>query len=239
MIFAFLPGGRKGRERHGADHLQAPHRRPSLTTARLSSWCRRRCCWPTGAALFHPHAVYRAARVRLCTGHPAGGAAHLLQVFRHLHALSLRFHLERQTGGLTWRHRARHPLDRFADQLHALQHPADADRDRPGNRHPALQLRRGVRPHHPRGADLLHRIYGQGHNWRTALRRHANELDSAANARAIDNLINFETVKYFSNEEYEARRYDEQLENGPTRRSATRPRCRCSTSARRRSSRWR
>ncbi|MBX3687580.1 MAG: ABC transporter ATP-binding protein/permease, partial [Rhodocyclaceae bacterium] len=49
-------------------------------------------------------------------------------------------------------------------------------------------------------------------NWRTALRRHANELDSAANARAIDSLINFETVKYFNNEEYEARRYDEQLE---------------------------
>ncbi|MBS0555476.1 MAG: ABC transporter ATP-binding protein/permease, partial [Proteobacteria bacterium] len=49
-------------------------------------------------------------------------------------------------------------------------------------------------------------------NWRTALRRQANELDSAANSRAIDSLINFETVKYFNNEEYEARRYDEQLQ---------------------------
>ena len=48
-------------------------------------------------------------------------------------------------------------------------------------------------------------------NWRTALRRKANELDSAANARAIDSLLNFETVKYFNNEEFEARRYDDQL----------------------------
>ena len=49
-------------------------------------------------------------------------------------------------------------------------------------------------------------------NWRTGLRRQANELDSAANARAIDSLINFETVKYFNNEAFEARRYDEQLQ---------------------------
>jgi ABC-type transport system involved in Fe-S cluster assembly fused permease/ATPase subunit len=49
-------------------------------------------------------------------------------------------------------------------------------------------------------------------NWRTALRREANELDSAANARAIDSLINYETVKYFNNEEFEARRYDEQMQ---------------------------
>ena len=48
-------------------------------------------------------------------------------------------------------------------------------------------------------------------NWRTALRRQANELDSAANARAIDSLINFETVKYFNNEAFEARRYDTEL----------------------------
>jgi ABC-type transport system involved in Fe-S cluster assembly fused permease/ATPase subunit len=41
-------------------------------------------------------------------------------------------------------------------------------------------------------------------NWRTALRREANELDSAANTRAIDSLINYETVKYFNNEDFEA-----------------------------------
>ena len=45
-------------------------------------------------------------------------------------------------------------------------------------------------------------------NWRTHFRRQVNELDAKASARAVDSLLNFETVKYFSNEEYEARRYD-------------------------------
>ena len=43
------------------------------------------------------------------------------------------------------------------------------------------------------------------------IRRRANELDSKANTRAIDSLLNYETVKYFNNEEFEARRYDENL----------------------------
>src|SRR5258708_20761869 len=47
--------------------------------------------------------------------------------------------------------------------------------------------------------------------WRMAIRRQANELDSRANTRAIDSLLNYETVKYFGNEEFEARRYDENL----------------------------
>ncbi len=45
-------------------------------------------------------------------------------------------------------------------------------------------------------------------NWRTQFRREMNELDSKASARAVDSLLNFETVKYFGNEDYEARRYD-------------------------------
>ncbi|MET5115935.1 ABC transporter transmembrane domain-containing protein, partial [Burkholderia pseudomallei] len=48
-------------------------------------------------------------------------------------------------------------------------------------------------------------------NWRTHLRRTMNELDSRANSRAIDSLINYETVKYFGTEEWEAQRYDENL----------------------------
>jgi ATP-binding cassette subfamily B protein len=44
------------------------------------------------------------------------------------------------------------------------------------------------------------------------IRRQANELDSKANTRAIDSLLNYETVKYFNNEEYEARRYDDNLQ---------------------------
>src|SRR5690606_26728412 len=49
-------------------------------------------------------------------------------------------------------------------------------------------------------------------NWRNSLRRRATELDPAAHARAIDSLLNFETVKYFNNENFEAERYDEQLQ---------------------------
>ena len=48
-------------------------------------------------------------------------------------------------------------------------------------------------------------------NWRTTVRRRWNELESKAQSRAVDSLLNFETVKYFGNEDYEARRYDETL----------------------------
>ena len=50
------------------------------------------------------------------------------------------------------------------------------------------------------------------------IRRRANELDSKANTRAIDSLLNYETVKYFNNEEFEARRYDENLQQLRERR---------------------
>src|SRR5581483_8375666 len=49
--------------------------------------------------------------------------------------------------------------------------------------------------------------------WRMEIRRRANELDSRASTRAIDSLLNYETVKYFGNEEFEARRYDENLKS--------------------------
>src|SRR6185369_1684100 len=49
-------------------------------------------------------------------------------------------------------------------------------------------------------------------NWRTQFRKQMNELDSTAHTKAIDSLLNYETVKYFNNEAYEARRYDESLE---------------------------
>ena len=48
--------------------------------------------------------------------------------------------------------------------------------------------------------------------WRTHFRRQMNELDSKANTRAIDSLLNYETVKYFGNEEWEAQRYDESMQ---------------------------
>ena len=61
-------------------------------------------------------------------------------------------------------------------------------------------------------------------NWRIDIRRAVNESDSAANTRAIDSLLNYETVKYFNNETWEARRYDEQLlkwEEAATRSQTT------------------
>src|SRR3546814_16078690 len=48
--------------------------------------------------------------------------------------------------------------------------------------------------------------------WRTKYRRQMNDEDQRANTRAIDSLLNYETVKYFTNEEHEARRYDEAME---------------------------
>jgi ATP-binding cassette subfamily B protein len=48
--------------------------------------------------------------------------------------------------------------------------------------------------------------------WRTNFRRSMNELDSKANTRAVDSLINYETVKYFGNEDFEAKRYDESMQ---------------------------
>ena len=48
--------------------------------------------------------------------------------------------------------------------------------------------------------------------WRTQFRKQMNELDSASHTRAIDSLLNYETVKYFNNEDFEAKRYDENLE---------------------------
>ena len=69
--------------------------------------------------------------------------------------------------------------------------------------------------------------------WRTHFRRAMNEQDSKANTRAVDALINYETVKYFSNEDFEQARYDDNLQQPrDAHRSSRRPRCRCSTSAR-------
>ncbi len=135
-----------------------------------------------------------------------------LQVFRHLHALSLRFHLERQTGGLT------RDIERGTRSINSLISytlysilPTLVE----------IGLVVGILL---LNYDAIFAIITvvtltiyivftiKVTNWRTALRRHANELDSAANARAIDSLLNFETVKYFNNEEYEARRYDDQID---------------------------
>ena len=135
-----------------------------------------------------------------------------LQVFKHLHALSLRFHLNRQTGGMT------RDIERGTRGISSLVSytlfsilPTLVE----------ITLVLGYLVLH---YDIWFSVITAGAlviyigftvvvtEWRTHFRRTMNDLDSKASTRAIDSLINYETVKYFGNEEYEARRYDEGLQ---------------------------
>ncbi len=135
-----------------------------------------------------------------------------LQVFRHLHALSLRFHLERQTGGMT------RDIERGTRAVHSLISYSLYSIV------PTLIEVTMV-------LTLLAVKFDAGFawitvsalvvyigftismtEWRTQFRRTMNELDSIAHMKAIDALLNYETVKYFNNEDFEARRYDDSLE---------------------------
>ncbi|MDM0028796.1 ABCB family ABC transporter ATP-binding protein/permease [Variovorax saccharolyticus] len=135
-----------------------------------------------------------------------------LEVFQHLHALSLRFHLERQTGGMT------RDIERGTRGVHSLI---------------SMSLYSIV----PTIIELtlvltiLGVKFDSGFvwitlaalvvyisftvvvtEWRTQFRKTMNELDSVAQSRAVDSLLNYETVKYFNNEGFEAGRYDASLE---------------------------
>jgi ATP-binding cassette subfamily B protein len=135
-----------------------------------------------------------------------------LQVFDHLHALSLRFHLERQTGGLT------RDIERGTRAVGSLISYTIYS-ILPTLVEIGLVLTILVSRYDVSftvitfvtlAVYITFTIFVT--NWRTKIRREANEHDSAANVRAIDSLINYETVKYFNNEGFEARRYDEQLQ---------------------------
>jgi ATP-binding cassette subfamily B protein len=131
-----------------------------------------------------------------------------LQTFRHLHALSLRFHLERRTGGLS------RVIERGTKAIDLL-------------------LRFSLFNIIPTILELgfVVVIFAWAFNfwfalvlsltiafyiaftftvteWRTRFHREMNSLDTEANSKAIDSLLNFETVKYFGNEDYEASRFD-------------------------------
>jgi len=134
-----------------------------------------------------------------------------MAVFDHLHALSLRFHLERQTGGIT------RDIERGARAVSSLVGfllfritPTILE----------ILLVAGIL------FVKLDWVFGlitlvtlaayigftiTITEWRTQFVRRANTLDSEAYGRAIDSLLNYETVKYFGNERYEARRYDNSL----------------------------
>ncbi len=135
-----------------------------------------------------------------------------LQVFRHLHALSLRFHLERQTGGMT------RDIERGTRGVHSLISyslysiiPTLIEVTLVLS---ILAVKFDVWFAWITLAALACYITFTVTvtEWRTQFRKQMNELDSSAHSRAIDSLLNYETVKYFNNEDFEARRYDENLE---------------------------
>jgi ATP-binding cassette subfamily B protein len=135
-----------------------------------------------------------------------------LQVFRHLHDLSLRFHLERQTGGMTRDiergTRAVHSLISFSlySILPTLIEVVLVLSLLGGLFDWAFAAITGV-------ALVLYVTYTiTVTEWRTKFRRQLNEIDSATHTQAIDSLLNYETVKYFGAEDFEARRYDASLE---------------------------
>jgi len=135
-----------------------------------------------------------------------------LQVFRHLHALSLRFHLNRQTGGMT------RDIERGTRGVSSLVSYALFS-ILPTLIEIALVLVYLVLHYEiwftviTAGALALYIVFTiTVTEWRTHFRRTMNDLDSRANSKAIDSLLNYETVKYFSNEDFEARRYDEGLQ---------------------------
>ncbi len=134
-----------------------------------------------------------------------------LGVFRHLHSLSLRFHLERQTGGVS------RDIERGTRGISILLSYA------------LFSIIPVILEFSLVAAVLLTRFdwtftavtFGAVivyltftfivSEWRMGIRRLANEIDSRTNTRAVDSLLNYETVKYFNNEEYEASKYDANL----------------------------
>ncbi|MBP7565453.1 MAG: ABC transporter ATP-binding protein/permease, partial [Burkholderiaceae bacterium] len=134
-----------------------------------------------------------------------------LQTFEHLHALSLRFHLERQTGGMS------RDIERGVRGIESLI-SYSLYSIVPTLIEVTLVLAiLGVKFDAgfvwiTLGALAIYIVFTLTvTEWRTQYRRQANEFDSAAHTRAIDSLLNYETVKYFNNERFEAGRYDESL----------------------------
>jgi ATP-binding cassette, subfamily B, heavy metal transporter len=135
-----------------------------------------------------------------------------LETFQHLHALSLRFHLERQTGGMT------RDVERGVRGIESLI-SYSLYSIIPTLIEVVLVLTilavkfdiwfAGITI----TALVLYIAFTVTvTEWRTQFRKQANEFDSAAHSKAIDSLLNYETVKYFNNEGFEATRYDESLE---------------------------
>lgn len=144
-----------------------------------------------------------------------------LQVFEHLHALGLRFHLERQTGGLT------RDLERGARAVQSLVsyalYSAVPTAVEVGLVLGLLAWRfdAGYAAITAMALGLYVLFTVRITRWRTGIRREMNELESASSTRAVDALLNYETVKYFNNEAWEARRYDDSLQRLARARART------------------
>lgn len=135
-----------------------------------------------------------------------------LETFRHLHSLSLRFHLERQTGGMT------RDIERGVRGIESLI-SYSLYSIVPTLVEVALVLTILAVKFDAWFAWItiaalaLYIVFTVTvTEWRTQFRREANEFDSAAHTKAVDSLLNYETVKYFNNEGFEANRYDQSLE---------------------------
>lgn len=135
-----------------------------------------------------------------------------LQTFEHLHALSLRFHLARQTGGMT------RDIERGVRGIESLisysLYSVIPTLIEVGLVLTILAVKFDAWFAGITLTALVFYIFFTVRvtEWRTQFRKQANEFDSAAHARAVDSLLNYETVKYFGNERFEAGRYDESLE---------------------------
>ena len=134
-----------------------------------------------------------------------------VDVFVHLHALSMRFHLERKTGALT------RVLERGRDAIETLTRMTVLNAF-PTALEFALILGVMFFQFDWRYAAItaatiaLYLVYTTfATNWRIGIRRSMNESDSDANAKAIDSLLNYETVKYFGAEKRESQRYDRSM----------------------------
>jgi ATP-binding cassette subfamily B protein len=134
-----------------------------------------------------------------------------LETFEHLHRLSLRFHLERQTGGMSRdiERGVRGIESLIAYSLYSIV---------PTLIEVLLVLTiLGVKFDKWYAIITLIALAAYIYftvtitEWRTQFRKQVNEFDSSAHTRAIDSLLNYETVKYFGNEAFEAKRYDDNL----------------------------
>jgi ATP-binding cassette subfamily B protein len=133
------------------------------------------------------------------------------QVFEHLHVLSLRFHLERKTGGLSRvieRGRTAVELIIRMGMLNSIPTVLE------------LALVLGITAYFFGwlfsgiiAITLLFYVWFtfKASEWRIAIRREMNDSDTEANTKAIDSLLNYETVKYFGNEGWEAQRFDQSM----------------------------